>query len=223
VGANLVRLTSFVLFLAAATAVSTAAFADPEPPTPEQIAVASAKVDRLIAAGGAQDEFGNLTASLFPLAVHRASGMRCGFQTLREARLDVIAADADHGSGGRCTMMIEGYRITTEVVRASTPATVDALAEAVLAADRARRPELAVLAMDPKIDTVAPIRLLSYRYGAGQADLAQVAVSVVGPWRLTLRLEDSYARRGFDTDAAEKVLLLQLVTQLDLIAKHAAS
>ena len=212
------RATFLVLIATAAAAVSTVAFADPEPPTPEQVAAASAKVDRLIKASGAPAAFGNLTASSFPLAVHRASGMRCGFETMRDARLAAIPAAGDHGPGVRCEMTVGGYPVTYEIVGAATPATVDVLAERLLAADRVGRPDLQILSLDPKVQTVAPIRTLSYRFGDDDhARLVQAAVSVIGPWRLTIRLEDSYARRGFDAAAAEKVLLLQLITQLDLI------
>jgi len=93
----------FVTALMVATPLA-AQEARPAPPraTQEQVAVAKAEADRLIAAAGAGDVFVNITGNAIPTVRHPASGLICHFRGSPETDRILIFPNSTRGDDVGC-------------------------------------------------------------------------------------------------------------------------
>lgn len=131
----------FILFLAALLVAAPAAAqpAAEAAATPEQIAVARAEADRLIAAAGGADLFENITGDARPTVLHRASGLICRFEPGDpENGIAIFPSPLPRGDDVGCNVPSSGYSITHYATRYGEPITAETAAHDAVASIRQR-------------------------------------------------------------------------------------
>lgn len=130
--------------------------------TPEQVAVARAEADRIIAAADAGDLFVNMTGNAIPTVRHKASGLICHFRGAPDVDRILIFPDSPRGDDVGCTTRDASVWVETTyyATRYNPMPTEDAVLDSAMAAIRNRFPS--ARAFDGEVssastDTVTPV------------------------------------------------------------------
>lgn len=104
-----------LIFIAALLAAPVALAQDAPRPagTPEQVAVARAEADRIIAAAGAGDLFVNMTGNAIPTVRHKTSGLICHFRGSPSVDRILIFPNSPRGDDVGCTTRDENVWVET--------------------------------------------------------------------------------------------------------------